>query len=89
MRQIAGKDADIAETNRAIQEIVEDQNRIRQNINSLRSVSSRQTQVQEYADRLAEQEGELAGLRDRLVELQREKRELETQRDSMIETLDF
>lgn len=89
MRQIAGKDADISATNQAIQRIVEDQNRIRQNINSLRSVSSRQTQVQEYADRLAEQEGELAELRDRLVELEREKRELEQRRDTTIETLEI
>lgn len=84
-RRIAEADASIRQTETEINEITRDQERIRQNINSLNRVSGQQEQVQKYARELAAQEGQLAGLRDRLAELRKKKTALESELNLLIE----
>ena len=66
-----------------------DQERLRQNINSLRQVTGQQEQVQEYARQLAANEIKLAGLRDQSFELRKKKSALESELNSMIEKMEF
>ena len=86
-REIANTDREIAMLEQHVRELFEDQNRLRQNISSLRSVSGQQEQVQKYALRLSEQEGELTAMRDQQSQLRRQRSEMQTQLNSLIETL--
>ena len=70
-------------------ELIRDQDRIRQNIGSLNQVSGQQDQVQKYARTLADQEARLAGLRDKQSELVRRLAALESELNAMIEKIDF
>lgn len=88
-RQIAEADANVRRIETQINAIVRDQDRIRQNINSLNHVSGQQEQVQKYARQLAEQEGQLATLRDRQSELERRRAALQSELDSLIEKMEF
>jgi len=62
---------------------------MRQNIQSLNSVSGQQDQVQNYARQLAAQETQLAKLRDQASQLKKQKAALESNLNSMIEKLEF
>ena len=88
-REIASTDAESHRVNDQINNIVHDQDRIRQNINSLNHVSGQQDQVQKYAKQLADQEAQLATLRDRQSELERKKTTLQSDLNSLIEKMDF
>jgi hypothetical protein len=88
-RQIADFDNQIRQLDGNANTIVSDQNRVRQNIESLNRVSGQQDQVQKYARQLATQESELAGLRDQLSDLKKQKATQESSLKALIETLDF
>jgi hypothetical protein len=88
-QQIADADAEVHRAEAQIAAIVRDQDRIRQNINSLNPVSGQQEQVQKYARRLADQEGQLAALRDRQSEFERKRAALQSELNSLIEKMDF
>lgn len=88
-RQMAENDAAIQRTEAGINGIARDQDRIRQNINSLNQVSGQQEQVQKYARRLADQETQLAALRDRQSEFERKRAGLQSELNSLIEKIDF
>jgi hypothetical protein len=88
-RQIADFDNQIRQLDANANTIVSDQNRVRQNIQSLNQVSGQQDQVQKYAHQLATQESELAGVRDQLSDLKKQKTAQETKLDTLIEALDF
>ena len=88
-REIASTDAESRHAADQINNIVRDQERIRQNINSLNHVSGQQDQVQKYAKQLADQEAQLATLRDRQSELERKKTALQSDLNSLIEKMDF
>jgi hypothetical protein len=88
-RQIADFDNQIRQIDSNASTIVSDQNRVRQNIQSLNQVSGQQDQVQKYARQLATQESELAGLRDQLSDLGKQKTAQESKLNTLIETLDF
>ena len=94
LEQIAGVKRSLADTNREIQmldkriqELFQDQDRLRRNISSLRSVSGQQQQVQIYALTLSRQEGELAKMRDRQAALRQQQSNLQTELNTLIETL--
>ena len=59
------------------------------NIQSLNNVSGQQQQVQTYARQLDQHEQQLAALRDRQSELQKQKAALQTELDRLIEALSF
>jgi len=88
-RQIAANDGEIQRTLTQINNVVIDQERIRQNINSLNRVAGQEQQVQNYARQLAAQESQLAATRDRLAQLQQKKTQLEAQLNSLIEKMEF
>ena len=88
-RQIASVDAELRRADEQINEIARDQDRIRQNITSLNRVSGQQEQVQKYARELANQETQLASLRDRQSELRRKKAALEDGLNQLIDTAAF
>ncbi|HPQ16377.1 MAG TPA: hypothetical protein PLP04_14185, partial [Bryobacteraceae bacterium] len=88
-RAIAANDAEIARTEQQFNEVVKDQERLRQNIASLNRVSGQQDLVQKYARQLEAQETQLAALRDRLSELRKKKAALEEELKAQIEKLEF
>jgi hypothetical protein len=88
-RQLAEADSQIRDTSAQVDEIIKDQDRIRQNIASLNNVSGQQDQVQKYSRQLSDQETRLAGLRDHLNELRKNKSALEKNVSAAIEKLSF
>ena len=88
-QQAASNQAELQRVEKQIQELIQDQNRLRQNIGSLNQVNGQQQRVQEYAQKLSAQETQLAGLRDRQAELERRKASLEQQINNMMESLQF
>jgi hypothetical protein len=87
--QIAAAGREIQSLENQINEVVNDQERLRRNIGSLNPVSGQQQQVQAYAQRLAAQETQLAALRDRRADLDRKHAALESESGSAIESLTF
>jgi hypothetical protein len=88
-QQIADFDNQIRQLDSNASTIVSDQNRVRENIESLNRVSGQQDQVQKYARQLATQESELAGVRDQLSDLKKQKTAQESKLNTLIEGLDF
>jgi chaperonin cofactor prefoldin len=88
-QEIADTQAEQRRTETQLNELIRDQDRIRQNIGSLNQVSGQQDQVQKYARTLADQEARLAGLRDKQNELMRRLAALESELNAMIEKIDF
>jgi hypothetical protein len=88
-RQIAAAEGQIQRQQAEVDEVVRDQDRIRQNLNSLNRVSGQQEQVQKYANQLAAQESQLATMRDRVSDSRKQKTTLEAGLNGMIEKLSF
>ena len=70
-------------------DLTADEDRIRQNIQSLNNVSGQQQQVQTYARQLDAHEQQLATLRDNQAELQKKKSALQGELDKVVEALTF
>jgi DNA repair exonuclease SbcCD ATPase subunit len=87
--QVAGNDRALQDAQNQIVDLTRDEDRIRQNINSLNNVSSQQQLVQNYAKQLDAHEQKLAQLRDRQAELQQQKTALASELDKLIEALVF
>ena len=88
-RQIAENDRALAATEKQMNDLNSDEERIRRNISSLNNVSGQQQQVQNYARQLDADEQQLATLRDRQAELQKKKAALQAELDRLIEALSF
>ena len=88
-RQVAELDTQIRQADADVKNLVDDQVRIRQNIQSLNQVSGQQEQVQKYARQLADQESQLAAKRDRLSDLRKQKATQESSLNDLIARLDF
>ena len=86
---IVKADADRRALDNEIRNIDADQQRNRQNITSLSSVSGQQQQVQDYARKLAEQEGQIAALRVRQNQLDQQKAKYQSDLDALVARLDF
>ncbi len=86
---LATSDRELRNTETQMTEITRDQERLRQNINSLNRVDGQQAQVSRYAAELAKQDGALAQLRDRQSELRKRRAALETELNALIEKLEF
>jgi hypothetical protein len=96
LQRVADQKSQIAETQRAVQDVenqikdlTSDEDRIRRNISSLNNLSGQQQQVQTYARQLDAHEQQLAGLRDRQAELQKKKSALDAELGKLIEALSF
>ena len=88
-RQIADNEAERHRVEAQVNNIVRDQDRLRQNINSLNHVAGQEGQVQKYARQLADQEGQLATLRDHQSDLERKNAALQLELNSLIEKMEF
>jgi chromosome segregation ATPase len=96
LEKLTGLKGQVEEVDRAarqvetdIRNLERDQDRLRQNINSLNQVSGQQEQVGRYARTLADQETKLAGLRDRQAELARQKTSLESEISGLMDKMEF
>lgn len=88
-RQIADNEAERHRVEAQVNNIVRDQDRLRQNINSLNHVAGQEGQVQKYARQLADQEGQLATLRDHQSDLEHKNAALQSELNSLIEKMEF
>ena len=96
LQQIADRKSQLADTQAAIQDVenqirdrTADEDRVRRNIESLNQVSGQQQLVQNYARQLDSHEQQLASLRDRQAELQKQRSGLESEISKAIEALSF
>lgn len=96
LQRIVDQKRQISENDRALQDAATqtnslnaDENRVRQNIQSLNNVAGQQQQVQTYARQLDAQEQQLAGLRDKQAELQKKRSALQGELDKLIEAMTF
>lgn len=87
--EIAANQAQQQEAAANLRTLTEDENRIRQNIQSLRQVAGQEAQVQQYARQLAEAETRIASLRDEEARLRRVQASLQAELNQMIERADF
>jgi hypothetical protein len=87
--QIVSIDNDKRALTEQIANLTRDEERNRQNISSLSSVSGQQQIVQDYARRLTDQETQIAKLRDQSSTLDQRRVTLQTQLNGQIENLDF
>jgi len=87
--KIAANDRDVQQAAQQVRDLTTDEERIRQNIQSLNTVSGQQQQVQTYARQLDQHEQQLATLRDRQAELQKQKTALQAELDTLIAALEF
>jgi len=88
-RQIASVAADVQRLQTEITQTERDQERFRQNINSLRNVGGQEKQVQQYAGQLATGEARIAAVRDQISELLKRRQTLEAALDELIEKTVF
>jgi hypothetical protein len=88
-RLVSETDSVLNRTQQEFTDLTRDQDRLRQNIESLNRVSGQQEQVQQYARQLAAQESQLAGLRDKTAELRKRKATLESGLNSLLEKTEF
>jgi hypothetical protein len=87
--QIANTDTEKRSVADQVNNLTRDEERNRQNITSLSSVSGQQQLVQDYARKLSDQETQIARLRDREGALDQQHASLQTQLNGLIEKLDF
>jgi hypothetical protein len=87
--QIANTDIEKRSVTDQVNNLTRDEDRNRQNITSLSSVSGQQQLVQEYARKLSDQETQIAKLQDREGALDQQHAALQSQLNGLIEKLDF
>jgi hypothetical protein len=87
--QIANTDAEKHSLSDQEASLTRDEERNRQNIASLSSVSGQQQMVQDYARKLADQETQIAKLHDRQGALDQQRAALQSQLNGLIEKIDF
>jgi hypothetical protein len=88
-RDVADNDSAIAQLHTDQQNLTQDQDRVRRNIDSLRSVAGQQDLVQQYARQLSANETQLASLRDKESDLRKKKTTLESELNGLIERAEF
>jgi hypothetical protein len=87
--QIVNTDAEKHSVTDQVSTLARDEERNRQNIASLSSVSGQQQLVQDYARKLADQETQIAQLHDRETALDKQRAAQQSQLNGLIERLDF
>jgi hypothetical protein len=88
-REIATNDAALKRAESDLADLSQDQQRTRQNIQSLNNVSGQQELVQQYARQLATIETKMAGLRDTQSRLRTAKTQLESDLAGLMDKMDF
>jgi chaperonin cofactor prefoldin len=88
-REIAANQSEAQAAAASLNNLTNDQQRFRENINTLRSVAGQETLVQTYARQLSEAEGKMTALRDQQAQLQRTGQTLQGELNGLIETAEF
>ena len=88
-RQSADADTQARTIETEMAELIRDQDRLRQNIASLRNVTGQDEQVQRYSRLLATQESQIATMRDQVREQRRRKQTIDKEMLALIEKLEF
>jgi chaperonin cofactor prefoldin len=88
-RDIAANTSQIQTAQTALSNLTSDQQRFRENINTLRNVAGQEQLVQQYARQLSSAEGQIAATRDQQAQLQRTGQTLQTELNTLIEQADF
>ncbi|MDQ2774639.1 MAG: hypothetical protein M3Y57_06900 [Acidobacteriota bacterium] len=88
-RQVSSTDESINQTKTQLDDLTNDQTRLRQNLDSLNRVKGQEEQVRKYSAQLGESDGQIAKLRDQHRDLAIQKAGLETQLRDAIDKLDF
>jgi hypothetical protein len=87
--QIANLDTEKRKLDNDVQSVTRDEERNRQNIASLSSVSGQQQIVQDYARKLSDQETQIAKARERQAALDSQRIQFQNQLNSLIDKLEF
>jgi chaperonin cofactor prefoldin len=88
-REIATNQAQLQTTQKSQSDLSNDQQRFRQNIDTLRNVAGQEGLVQQYARQLSDTEAKLTALRDQESQLQRNGQTLQAELNTLIESADF
>jgi hypothetical protein len=88
-REVADNDSAIAQVRTDQQNLTQDQDRVRRNIESLRNVAGQQDLVQQYARQLSSNETQLASMRDKESDLRKKKVTLEGELNTLTERAEF
>lgn len=88
-REQAEVEGEVRRSDAEVNEITRDQERIRQNMNSLNRVAGQQELIQKYVQQLTAGDTRLAQLRDRQAELRKRQAALQSEIASLIEKLEF
>jgi hypothetical protein len=88
-QQIAQVSADLNHTGTEVHDLDGDQNRWRQNINSLRGIPGQEEQVRKYSMQIADSDSQLGKLRDRQKQLEQRKVSLDNNLRDQLAKLDF
>jgi flagellar biosynthesis chaperone FliJ len=88
-RQVSDLDAQLKSLDTQISNLTRDQDRTRQNISSLNQVNGQQQQVDIYARKLADQENQLAKLRDQQSDTQQKRAAAQSNLDAFMEKIEF
>ncbi|MBZ5634993.1 MAG: DUF4139 domain-containing protein [Acidobacteriia bacterium] len=88
-REITANDGQLRQAQADLNNLTQDEERQRRNIESLRNVAGQQNLVQQYAGQLAAAEVKLTGLRDQESALQRKKTTLDGELNGLIEKAEF
>ncbi len=87
--RIAGVNESIKQTRSEMEEVTQAENRLRQNITTLNSVSGQRDQVQTWSLQLESEEVQYTKLRDQAATLDKQKSTLEADLNEMIVKLEF
>jgi hypothetical protein len=88
-KQLTDLDASLSGAKNQMQQLSEDENRLRDNLNSLNRVSGQQDRVSKYAQQLADEDTKIVQLRDQISDLQQRRNATNTQMQQAAEQLDF
>lgn len=88
-RQISDNQLEQQRADERVNEFSQDENRLRNNINTLRGVSGQEQKVGEYSEQLADLGVRLVALRDQQVQLRQQGDTLTRQLNDLVETLEF
>jgi hypothetical protein len=76
-------------TEAEMNDLIRDQERLRQNIGSLRNITGQEEQVQRYSRQLATQETQIATMRDQIRDQRKRKQTIDKEVQALIEKLEF
>jgi chaperonin cofactor prefoldin len=88
-RDIATNQSQLQTVQKDRTDLSNDQQRFRQNIDTLRNVAGQETLVQQYARQLSDTEAKLTALRDQESQLQRNGQTLQSELNTLVENADF